>query len=38
VGFAIVVLLGTVFPLLYQAVNGTQVTVGTPYFASSRRR
>ncbi len=34
VGFAIVVLLGTVFPLLYQAVNGTQVTVGTPYFAS----
>ena len=28
------VLLGTVFPLLYQAVNGTQVTVGTPYFAS----
>jgi cytochrome c-type biogenesis protein CcmF len=34
VGFAIVVLLGTVFPLLYQAVNGAQVTVGTPYFAS----
>jgi cytochrome c-type biogenesis protein CcmF len=34
VGFAIVVLLGTVFPLLYQAINGTQVTVGTPYFAS----
>ena len=34
VGFAIVVLLGTVFPLLYQAVNGTQVTVGTPYFVS----
>jgi cytochrome c-type biogenesis protein CcmF len=29
-----VVLLGTVFPLLYQAVNGAQVTVGTPYFAS----
>jgi len=27
VGFAIVVLLGTVFPLLYQAINGTQVTV-----------
>ena len=34
VGFAIVVLLGTVFPLLYPAINGTQVTVGTPYFAS----
>jgi cytochrome c-type biogenesis protein CcmF len=34
VGFAIVVLLGTVFPLLYEAVNGGQVTVGTPYFAT----
>lgn len=34
VGFAIVVLLGTVFPLLYQAINGGQVTVGSPYFAS----
>jgi cytochrome c-type biogenesis protein CcmF len=34
VGFAFVVMLGTVFPLLYEAVNGTQVTVGTPYFAS----
>ncbi|MBU6494816.1 MAG: cytochrome c biogenesis protein CcsA [Acidobacteria bacterium] len=34
VGFAFVVLLGTVFPLLYQAVNGVQVTVGTPYFAT----
>ena len=34
VGFAIVVLLGTVFPLLYQAINGTQVTVGSPYFVS----
>ena len=34
VGFAVVVLLGTVFPLLYEAVNGAQVTVGTPYFAS----
>lgn len=34
VGFAVVVLLGTVFPLLYQAVNGGQVTVGTPYFAT----
>jgi len=34
VGFAFVVLLGTVFPLLYEAVNGNQVTVGTPYFAA----
>jgi len=34
VGFAVVVLLGTVFPLLYEAVNGGQVTVGSPYFAS----
>ena len=34
VGFAIVVLLGTVFPLLYEALNGTQVSVGAPYFAS----
>ncbi len=34
VGFAVVVLLGTVFPLLYQAVNGAQVSVGTPYFAA----
>jgi cytochrome c-type biogenesis protein CcmF len=33
VGFAFVVLLGTVFPLLYQALNGgTQVSVGAPYF------
>jgi cytochrome c-type biogenesis protein CcmF len=34
VGFALVVLLGTAFPLLYQAINGVQVTVGTPYFAA----
>jgi len=34
VGFAVVVLLGTVFPLLYEAVNGGQVSVGTPYFAT----
>ncbi|MFI5035985.1 MAG: heme lyase CcmF/NrfE family subunit [Acidimicrobiales bacterium] len=34
VGFATVVLLGTVFPLLYEAVNGGQVSVGTPYFAT----
>lgn len=33
VGFALVVLLGTVFPLLYEALdNGTQVGVGSPYF------
>lgn len=34
VGFAIVVLAGTIFPLLYEAVNGGQVTVGAPYFAA----
>jgi cytochrome c-type biogenesis protein CcmF len=34
VGFAAVVLLGTTFPLLYEAVNGGQVSVGTPYFAT----
>jgi cytochrome c-type biogenesis protein CcmF len=34
VGFAAVVLLGTAFPLLYEALNGGQVTVGTPYFAT----
>ena len=33
VGFAFVVLLGTVFPLLYEALNnGTQVGIGAPYF------
>ena len=33
VGFAVVVLLGTVFPLLYAALKGgQQVTVGAPYF------
>ena len=32
VGFAFVVLLGTVFPLLYEAFRGQQVTVGAPYF------
>ena len=30
--FAFVVLLGTVFPLLYEAFRGQQVTVGAPYF------
>ena len=34
VGFAAVVLLGTVFPLLYDAIHGGQVTVGPPYFNS----
>ena len=32
--FAFVVLLGTVFPLIVQAVNGSQITVGSPYFDS----
>jgi len=32
VGFAFVVLLGTLFPLLYQALRSQQVTVGAPYF------
>jgi cytochrome c-type biogenesis protein CcmF len=30
--FAFVVLLGTVFPLLHEALRGEQITVGTPYF------
>ena len=34
VGFAMVVLLGTVFPLLYEALRGSQVTVGAPYFSA----
>jgi cytochrome c-type biogenesis protein CcmF len=32
VGFALVVLLGTLFPLLYQAIKNQAVTVGAPYF------
>jgi cytochrome c-type biogenesis protein CcmF len=32
--FAVVVLLGTVFPLLVQALDNQQITVGTPYFDS----
>jgi cytochrome c-type biogenesis protein CcmF len=32
VGFAFVVLLGTVYPLLYEAITQQQVTVGAPYF------
>jgi len=31
-GFAFVVLLGTVFPLLIEALNGKRVSVGVPYF------
>jgi cytochrome c-type biogenesis protein CcmF len=31
-GFAVVVLLGTVFPLAYQALRHATVTVGPPYF------
>jgi len=30
--FALIVLLGTVFPLIAEAVNGQQITVGAPYF------
>jgi cytochrome c-type biogenesis protein CcmF len=30
--FALVVLLGTVFPLIAQALDGSQLTVGSPYF------
>jgi cytochrome c-type biogenesis protein CcmF len=30
--FAFVILLGTVFPLIAEAVNGDRVTVGVPYF------
>ncbi|MBV8463385.1 MAG: hypothetical protein JO368_08830, partial [Acidimicrobiales bacterium] len=32
VAFAFVVLLGTTFPLLYEALGGDQLTVGAPYF------
>ena len=32
-GFAFVVLLGTVFPLIAEAVNDRPVTVGPPYFS-----
>ena len=32
VGFAFVVLLGTVYPLLYESVTHQQVTVGAPFF------
>ncbi len=30
--FAFVVLLGTVFPLIVEAINGSQISVGSPYF------
>ena len=30
--FAFVVLLGTVFPLIVEAVNGERISVGVPYF------
>ncbi len=30
--FAFVVLLGTIFPLIVEAVNGDTITVGSPYF------
>ena len=32
--FAVVVLIGTVFPLLVSALNGQSITVGAPYFDS----
>jgi cytochrome c-type biogenesis protein CcmF len=32
--FALVVLLGTVFPLFVQAIDDQEITVGTPYFNS----
>lgn len=31
-GFAFVVLLGTVFPLIVEAINGNRISVGNPYF------
>ena len=31
-GFAFVVLLGTVFPLVVEAINGDRISVGRPYF------
>src|SRR5438270_7524035 len=33
-GFAFVVLLGTVFPLIVEAINNDQLTIGPPYFDS----
>ncbi len=32
--FAFVILLGTVFPLIYEAYDGTRLTIGRPYFDS----
>ncbi len=31
-GFAFVVLLGTVFPLIVESINGNRISVGNPYF------
>ena len=31
-GFAFIVLLGTVFPLVLEAVNGERISIGRPYF------
>jgi cytochrome c-type biogenesis protein CcmF len=33
-GFAFIVLLGTVFPLIVEALNGDKLTIGGPYFNS----
>jgi cytochrome c-type biogenesis protein CcmF len=33
-GFALVVLVGTVFPLFAQAINGQAITIGRPFFDS----
>lgn len=32
-GFALIVLLGTVFPLIYEALTNDQISVGAPYFS-----
>jgi cytochrome c-type biogenesis protein CcmF len=34
VGIALVVLVGTVFPLFYESLKGQQITIGRPYFDS----
>ncbi len=36
-GFALVVLLGTVFPLIVEALRGEQISVGRPYFDEMTR-
>jgi cytochrome c-type biogenesis protein CcmF len=35
--FAFVVLLGTVFPLIVEAINGQRISVGAPYFETMTR-